>query len=282
MFLVLQACRVANEEIPLVNGLIDERRGHAIRLKQVLISPEKLTWDQLVVEARKYLADHKQSVAIEEVLFVSNRDELRTIGLGTRVPEGVESFADTLRMIREGRPAQETGLRTSGAARLLIIGNSALLTLRYPGIPRRDRPGLREEVIAGTIDPTRLSYDGQRFRLLRAGLDGTDNVTAYLKAEEPASCEACRALATVLSRTLRQGILDVQIRQDTWFASPSFPRIFRFEPDNSSGVYRDVELDNIVDAPGVATFYAKQHVSCRVMPPRPFACVARGIQESVP
>lgn len=143
----------------------------------------------------------------------------------------VTGFEDTLRLLGLGRIHE-----LSAVARLLILNGSALLSYRPKGPYRRGEPNVTEVQLAGSNDPTALTVEGRKFRLSTCGSDEA-GFTCYLKAFEPPTCADAEALLKQFSSLFQQPSLTLGIRQDVWFATPSFPVLFRFEPDDRPITY---------------------------------------------
>ncbi len=272
---LLILCRCA---LPPQSTTIYQSSTDKFALKHVLVAPQSFTWNALLIEAKHHLANRGPQTLVEEVLFSPSKEELARSGFGTRMGEEGASIADTIQQGRQGFPREEAGLPTRGIARLLVIRNQALFTFRPPGVPMINKTGIRESVLSSK-DPTRLIHGGRAYRILRIGISGNNPVAAYIKSDGDSSCAVCQEIALDLSNVLGEGKVDVQIRPDHWFASSTFPLLFRFEPDDGPGNYSDLWLRGLVVAPTVYNYYRKQHIFCNVRPANRFACEAYGLQE---
>jgi hypothetical protein len=141
-----------------------------------------------------------------------------------------------------------------------------------------------EEVFAGATDPTRIELPEGRFRLLHLGIKSRSrarfiDVAVFFRSAGQATCSAARSLAERVQKLSGAHTVEIQIRDDSWFASLSFPLIFRFEPDDQPHVHTD--LADRVTPPGVAPFYRAPQAT-GYWNAGGFSCVRTGVIEQVP
>jgi len=122
---------------------------------------------------------------------------------------------------------------------------------------------VQEIVLGGDRDPTQFELAEGAFRLLKVGLKGSSrpnyvNIAAFFKGNDP-TCQAAADLAKFIQQQTKAHTVEIQIRRDTWFASPWFPLLFRFEPDDRPIVYAN-SMGRIIP-PKVWQYYELPHVA---------------------
>lgn len=282
--------------LPWCAGLLDGQAGSTggqreiaiydrsvgdLEQKVVLISKDEFTWDRILTRGNNYLHSRPPNNRFAELIVAYDEPDLRRSYLGTFVKSEHEaSIADTLLELRGG--ASETGMPETGIARVLALGNSALLTYREEGTPTARRPGTRELVLGGGSDPTWVKLPNGSYRLLHIALkNGADRgIAVFFRSEGHASCSSCLELARLFKGELAAGTIDVEIRPDNWFASPYFPLVYRFASDTDPSAYSD--LNGRLVPPSVSQFYRLQHISCSLLTQSRSRCESYGLLERQP
>jgi hypothetical protein len=135
----------------------------------------------------------------------------------------------------------------------------------------------------GARDPTRFEVEGVSYRLLHLAVKRSTkdefSGAVFFRSSAAPSCEACAKLASEFEDLTGGGDWEVQIRKDVWFASASFPLIFRFARDNEPVVY--VNAHGQIIPPTISEYYRGSHVICHRYYSR-FSCDGYGRYESIP
>src|SRR6266481_2584789 len=119
---------------------------------------------------------------------------------------------------------------------------------------------------SGTSGPSAVSWRCRPLQLSGAGYSvprPEREFQFFVKAEQRPSCSECEALVRTFMGWAKVGSLYVAIRNDAWFASQFYPAVFRFEPDNATGVR--YSLAGNPTPPTVPEYYHSPMAECHLL-----------------
>jgi len=193
------------------------------------------------------------------------------------------SFQDTLNQL------SQDGLITIPSrpiARVVQIESAALLTFREGGKPARGKGLVHEIVIAGDHDPSQIRLkDHGVLRLLvlsssQVPKPGSLHLKTFFQSEVEPTCAICMEAGKAVNAWLHPRNLEIEVRQDTWFCSMSFPRFFPFASDDGLHVY--TSLVGVVVAPTIEQYYRQTHTTCKLVDGVANQCESYGRRERFP
>ena len=278
LLVCLWACRPgarSNTDVPpWVRGM-SAFSSHGAVFSSRVMPAQELTLENAEKTARIFLAKDAHGSTLSRLVIAANAEELNRSTFG--LSEDHSGYSSRPLMWRpELWPV-------GPAARLLSIGDAALFSYRGPVTRYQGQSGVREVVFSGGRDPTQLRTPHGAYRLLDFNPFGSSRPDGefhfFVKAEQRPSCSECEALARTFMGWTQVGSLYVAIRNDAWFASEFYPAIFRFEPDNATGVR--YSLAGNPTPPTVPEYYHSPMAECHLLSGK-FSCEAYGIYDQAP
>jgi hypothetical protein len=254
-----------------------DRSLRDFKYRSLLIPQDKFTWETVRELGSEFLGELTPDVQFAELLIAYSEAELRKSSEGLPELYDVERSISNVYQRARDKYGPDPIVSSNGIARVFYLRGSALLSFRQPGAPRNDRPGVREVLLRGKTDPTRIIWANRPYRLLHVSVGEPDNrgVYIFLRSDEDTSCSECLALARSFQSQFSAASAEVQIRWDSWFVSPYFPLSFRFDSDMEP--FNDTDLGHFIQPPSVATYYRRPHVTCDLR-----SCTSYGLRERIP
>ena len=227
-----QTRRVAtNEDVSLTTSYKNDAAGLEARF--YLVS-EGLTIETSAELARQSLARLTPGRVLYQEVYANDLHNLTVATAGTQeLPEiGPPGFDETLRLLN-----QYGGIPGGAMARLFCLDGVCLLSFRDPRTANNQVGTYHEQMLTPGSDPTEFRVGGGTLRLLTCA--GNSRVECFFQARSTTpSCDQAVQLTTKLSRLFPTQDVEVSIRTDTWFASPSFPLYFAFPGAEQSVGFR--------------------------------------------
>jgi hypothetical protein len=278
LLVCLWACRPgapSNPDVPpWVRGM-SAFSSHGAVFSSRVMPAQELTLENAEKTTRAFLAKDARGSTLSRLVIAASVEELNRSTFGLSYDGSGYSWSVLMR-----RPELWP---VGPAARLLSVGDAALFSYREPHTRYQGQSGVREVVFSGGRDPTQLRTPHGAYRLLdfspSIGSRPDREFLFFVKAEQRPSCPECEVLARTFVGWTRIGSLYVAIRNDAWFASQSYPAVFRFEPDNATGVR--YSLAGGPTPPTVPEYYHSPMAECHLHGDM-FSCEAYGMYDQVP
>lgn len=249
--------------------------NHGVFFSSRVMPAQELTLENAEKTARVFLTKDAHGTKLSRLVIAASVSELSHSTFG---------FSDDKTGYSSSALMTHPELWPVGpAARLLSIGDAALFSYREPVTRHQGPSGVREVVFSGERDPTRLRTPHGAYRLLDFTPSSSSRPDGefhfFVKAEQRPSCSECEALAHTFVGWTRVGSLYVAIRNDAWFASEFYPAVFRFEPDDATGVR--YSLAGRPTPPTPSEYYHSPMAECHLLSGK-FSCKAYGTYDQVP